>query len=141
MPNDATTYLKVAIYKQLEPVLFNPEHQTLKQVVDQVEEQRNLIRTENRRPFGLESQIISNYNTQRMSQVDKLADKLHEAKIIRKMTTLEKSRVALLFVNMHEKPQDFMQLNKFLERSQSIAQLMDSINNKESLQKKQLDMI
>ena len=52
-----------------------------------------------------------------MNQVDLIADQLNEAKLIRKMTTLEKSRVAIKFVTMHEHPERFMALNKYVERS------------------------
>ena len=56
--------------------------------------------------------------------VDQIADQLEDAKAIRKMTTLEKSRVALKFVTMHEHPERFMALNKFVERSQSFDQII-----------------
>jgi hypothetical protein len=52
-----------------------------------------------------------------MNQVDLIADQLNEAKLIRKMTTLEKSRVALKFVTMHEHPERFLALSKYVERN------------------------
>jgi hypothetical protein len=67
-----------------------------------------------------------------MNQVDLIADQLNEAKLIRKMTTLEKSRVALKFVTMHEHPERFMALNKYVERSTSLIQTLKQGLNQEN---------
>jgi len=55
---------------------------------------------------------------------DQIAEQLNDAKLIRKMTALEKSRAALKFLTMHEHPDRFMALNKFAERVKSYDQAM-----------------
>jgi len=55
---------------------------------------------------------------------DQIAEQLNDAKLIRKMTALEKSRAALKFLTMHEHPDRFMALNKFAERGKSYDQAM-----------------
>ena len=107
----------VAAFRSIEPILFKAGHQVIRSQLKQVQEINKKLKEERREPFEREIEIISAYQNSLMKQSDQVMNTIEAQNASpRKLTSLERGQIRLKFIQMNEKPENFLLDNRYLER-------------------------
>ena len=77
------------------------------------------ITNEGRPPTNIEVAKIAKYNEYMLTRVHKI---LKNDPANNKLTSIEKGRIALEFIKMNEQPENFVMLNRYLERAPQLVE-------------------
>ena len=134
-PTDPKKLIELNLYASLEPILYLDPHKKLIKYINKVSGIKQSLTNENRPPTNAEIAMIAKYNEQMIKRANKaMNEAIENDPNVKNISSIEKARIGLQFIQMNEEPDHFLLLNRYFERSPKVVE--EYTSDEEDLVKK-----